>query len=190
MRNLKYLEAFFVTLFLTITFSSCEKNPTEDTLQVVSFNISNVTNLNKKITVPNKTGLPTCSDLKATYAIVTLRGGDIVGTQDFRIDILSSLNDGTETQTIKLASGEYKIDAFLVYADDDSDDTTEELIWATPEACSYYAGIWGIVGVTSTENTSCNVPSLGFSVDPFTKTTINVDVLCWKEYSYEEFGFN
>ena len=197
MRNLKRLATSLVALALLLAFSSCEKQATGDALQEVSFNINNVTDaLIKKTVGPNDNNIPTCKDLPAAYAIVTLSGGDIVGSQDYKLNILSGLNNGTETQVIKLAVGDYMVDGFLVYAADDGDPATDELLWAAPEACSYYAELWGISGVTPT--TSCiqydangdEIPSLGFTVVAFTKAGIDVDVLCWEEYSYDDFGFN
>ena len=167
MRNLKRLATSLVALVLVIAFSSCEKQPTGDALQEVSFNVNNVTNLLKKAVGPTDQEIPTCSEEDPSYVVATIDGND------YHLDILGGLNDGTETQVIKLMAGTYTLEAFKVY------DVNDVMIWATPADGSYYADLWNIQGV-----------SFDFDVTAFTKTKVDVDVLCWEEYAYDDFGFN
>jgi len=167
MRNLNKLATSLVALFFVVAFSSCEKQATKDSLQDVSFNVNNVTNLLKKAVGPNDERIPTCTDADPAYVIATING------EEYQLDILSGLNDGTETQVVKLNAGTYSLDGFMVYDIDDN------LLWAAPTAGSYYANLWGIQGV-----------SFDFEVEKFAKTKIDIDVLCWEEYTYKDFGFN
>ena len=167
MRNLKRLATSLVALFLVIAFSSCEKQPTGDALQEVSFNVNNVTNLLKKATGPNDQMIPDCVDSLPSYVVATING------TEYKLNVLSGLNDGTETQVVKLMAGTYSLDAFKDYAQGGT------MIWATPADGSYYADLWNLQGV-----------AFDFDVTAFTKTKIDIDVLCWEPYFYEEFGFN
>ena len=172
MRNLKRLATSLVALFLVVAFSSCEKQASSDTLQEVSFNVNNVTNSLKKAIGPNDERIPTCVDSLPSYVVATITDADGVST-DYTLDVLNGLNDGTETQVIKLMAGTYSLDGFKVYAQGGT------MIWAAPMNGSYYANLWNLQGV-----------SFDFEVQAFTKTKIDVDVLCWEEYSYKYFGFN
>lgn len=175
MRNLKRLATSLVALVLVIAFSSCEKQATSDT-QDVSFNVKNVTDLlSKKAVGPQDDRIPTCTDADPAYVIATIDG------EDYKLNVLSGLNDGTETQVVKLMAGTYSLDGFMVY------DANDMLIWAAPTAGSYYAELWGLNGVGL--NTETEVQTT-FDVVAFTKSSIDVDVLCWEEYSYKDFGFN
>lgn len=172
MRNLKRLATSLVALVLVIAFSSCEKQPTGDALQEVSFNINNVTNLLKKAVAPDDKEVPTCLDSLPSYVVATIMDSEGM-IADYELNVLGGLNDGTETQVIKLMAGTYSLEAFSVYAQGGT------MIWAAPMTGSYYAELWNLKGV-----------AFDFDVTAFTKTSVDVDVLCWEEYFYEEFGFD
>lgn len=172
MRNFKRLAASLVALVLVIAFSSCEKQPTGDALQEVSFNINNVTDILKKAVGPQDQEIPTCVDSLPSYVVATIMDSEGASTE-YKLNVLGGLNDGTETQVIKLMAGTYSLDRFEVYAQGGS------MIWATPTNGSFYANLWSLKGV-----------SFDFDVTAFTKMSVDVDVLCWEEYFYEEFGFN
>ena len=165
MKTFKRLTTFVVSLLLIVAFSSCEKQ--SDDLQSISFNVQNVTNSLKKATGPKDIDTPVCKDDTPAYVLVEI--DNVV----FRLDILSGLNDGTETQVLKLDVGTYTLQSFKVYSNLDS------LMWATPNKGSYYANLFGINGVDTT-----------FTVEAFKKSKFDIDVLCWQAYSYKDFGFN
>ena len=167
MKNLKRLATSLVALALVIAFTSCEKQSTSDALQEVSFNVNNVTNLLKKSVGPQDEEIPTCVDSLPSYVIARINGND------YRLNVLTGLDDGTETQVIKLMVGTYTLESFKVYAQGGT------MIWATPTDNSYYANLWSLQGV-----------SMDFDVTAFTKNKVNIDVLCWKEHLYKNFGFN
>ena len=171
MKTIKRLATFLVALLLVVEFSSCEKQSND--LQSVSFNIQNVTNSLKKATGPQDDRIPVCIDEEPSYVIAK------IGDNEYKLNVLTGLNDGTETQVLKLDAGTYTLSSFKVYALDNDGDDNDELIWATPESGSYYANLFGIQGV-----------GVDFIVAPFEKSKFNIDVLCWQTYSYKDFGFN
>ena len=174
MRNLKRLATSLVALVLVLAFSSCEKQPATNSQGELSFNIKNVTESLKKGTIDNPYAdtLPTCSDATAAYVMIGLNGDNPV-----RLNILTGLNDGTETQVMKFIidpdSPDQVINSFMVY------DALDNMIWATPNNGSKFQLLWGLDGVDKT-----------FTPVAFTKSVIDIDVICWEEYSYKEFGFN
>ncbi|MCK5788611.1 MAG: hypothetical protein KAH32_06410 [Chlamydiia bacterium] len=175
MKTLKKLAAFVVYLLLVVSFSSCEKQSND--LQSISFNIQNVTNSLKKGT-PKDGKVPVCnSDKDPAYVIVTL------DSKDYRLDILTSLEEGTETKTLKLLAGTYKLNEFKVYADDGTE------LWAAPIVGSYYAELFGIDGVGCETVDNIEVCRT-ITIDAFEKQKEEVKVLCWNDFDYKDFGFN
>jgi hypothetical protein len=82
------------------------------------------------------------------------------------------------TKAIKLAPGTYHITDFELKTDNNTPDPTDDtIIAATPADGSDYAGF-----VTD------GVP-ITFDVTGFTKIQIPVEVLCFQDYQYNEFGF-
>ena len=173
MRNLKRLATSLVALVFVIAFSSCEKQPAADMQGEVSFNINNVTENLKKglVTNPYDTDtLPTCTDATASYVMIGLNGDNPV-----RLEILSGMGNVTQVMkyTINPDFPEQIINSFMVYDDQNN------MIWATPTNGSKYQLLWGLKGVDKP-----------FTPIAFKKSVIDIDVLCWEEYSYTEFGFN
>jgi len=174
MRNLRRLAASIAAVALVVAFSSCEKQPAADAQQDVTFSINNVTNsLKKGIIAPDnpndETVIPNCSEDAPAYVMLGMDGETPI-----KLDVLGGLNDGTETVVMKLDAGvEHTINSFMVHSADGT------LIWAAPMNDSHYAQLWSLDGLEKK-----------FTVEAFKKNTISVDVLCWEEYSYKEFGFN
>jgi hypothetical protein len=164
MKTIKSLATSLVALFLVVAFSSCEKQ--SDDLESISFNIQNVTNTLKKDGGSKDVNIPACKDEAPSYAIARIDG------KDYRLDILNRLNDGTETQVIKLEIGNHTLESFKVFSN-------TGLIWAAPTKDSYYATQFDIVGV-----------DIDFTIEAFKKSKLNVSVLCWQAYSFKDFGFN
>ncbi|MEN8137112.1 MAG: hypothetical protein ABFR62_01630 [Bacteroidota bacterium] len=166
MKNLMHRTILLGTL--TLVLLSCEKQ-SEDTLQEVSFSINNETNnLNKK----NDIVYPECSNEAPAYVIAT------IDDEDYRLEVLQNLDEGTQTQTVKFKTGKYTLQSFKVF------DADHVLIWAAPEKESDYAKLWDIEGLEKT-----------FEVSEFKKIKIPVDVLCftpsyWKEFGFAWFDFN
>lgn len=165
MKTIKRLATFLVALLLVVEFSSCEKQTND--LQSVSFNIQNVTNSLKKAAGPQDDRIPVCKEDIPAYVIAKIDGNE------YKLNVLAGLNDGTETQVLKLDADTYTLQDFKVYSAGD------DLIWAAPISGSYYANLFGIQGV-----------AVDFTVAAFEKSKFNIDVLCWQTYSYKDFGFN
>jgi len=110
--------------------------------------------------------IPDCSGLEPSYVIIN------INDEDYTLQLVT-LNDNTETEVIKLLAGDYVINSFIVYAADDTP------IWASPFMDSYYQTLWSLKGVNE----------LPFTVEEFNKVKIELDVLCYRPFDYEKFGF-
>ncbi|WP_299525349.1 hypothetical protein [uncultured Lutibacter sp.] len=141
-------------------------------LQDVVFDINNfIPDASKNLFVSkdnldNDPLIPDCSDLEPSYVVI-----DISGTE-YTLQLVT-LNDKTETEVVKLPAGPYVINEFIVYAADGT------AIWASPMMGSYYQNLWQLRGVNQLE----------FIVLEFEKLKVELDVLCYRPYDYERFGF-
>ena len=87
--------------------------------------------------------------------------------------MLQNYGDGTETEVLKLDEGAHTITMFEVY------DANGTIIWLSPAEGSYYDNLWSVTGV-----------ELPFRIDKFQKHKVDIDVLCFEPYNYENFGFS
>jgi hypothetical protein len=173
-----------IGLFLSLLIFSCNDDdaslivPEQLTKQDVVFNVNNFL-LNDvsskglfsaKGNVEGEESLPDCSDKDPSYVEVTILGPDAVSTT-YKLNLVT-LNNKTETEVLKLTSGAYTITDFVVT---DADGT---VLWASPKEGSYYEQLWGLTGV-----------DLPFTVPEFDKLKVSIDVLCYRPYDYEKFGF-
>jgi len=119
-----------------------------------------------------KNDVPECSDLNMDYVKFTVNG------ETYK-SLIYYVNDEYLTQVVKLPVGDYTLTSFLVYNDNGTPNNEDDdiLIKASPEPNSQYYDL-----VT-------NKLDLQFTVDPFYKKQITVDVLCFEELFYQEFGF-
>ena len=112
-------------------------------------------------------GVPVCKDESPAYVEVTLDGNV------YTVDILQSYGSDTLTAMLKLPADTYTMSRFDVYA------SNGDLLWASPIQGSYYANLFGLQ----------NIPEMDIVVEPFKKALQEVDVLCWQDYDYENFGY-
>jgi hypothetical protein len=181
MKKLMYLWVALLTLVFTV---SCDKN--DDTVMVdptvelvdVSFDLNNyipaaAKDLDTKADGDEDQKIPICSDLAASYVMA-----DIDGTV-YTLKLVT-LNGGMETEVIKLLPDTYDLNEFVVYNDNGTPgDTSDDIpIYASPIMGSYYQALWSLEGVAKE-----------FRVDAFTKSKVTIDVLCYKPFQYEAFGF-
>jgi hypothetical protein len=119
-----------------------------------------------------KNDVPECSDLNMDYVKFTISG------ETYKT-LIYYVGGEYLTQVVKLPVGDYALTSFLVYNDNGTPDNEDDdiLIKASPEPNSTY---WDLMA---------NPLDLPFSVDPFYKKQITVDVLCFEDLFYEEFGF-
>ncbi len=115
--------------------------------------------------------VPECSD--GTPAKVYIEGTGPDGPFAMTLDVLENFEDGRQTIVVKLPPGDYAIDVFLVLDEDDN------LLYASPAEGSEYDDLFDF------EN---NV-TVKFTLEPFTKMKVVIDVLCWENYSYKKFGY-
>ena len=115
--------------------------------------------------------IPKCVDKEP--ATVHIVGTGPEGSFDMSLDLLLGFEDGKQTVLVKMLPGDYAITLFEVLA---ADGTT---IYASPQEGSYYDNLFGFAD---------NV-EVDFTLEAFTKIKVDVDVLCWRDYAYKEFGY-
>ena len=116
-----------------------------------------------------------CFSEKADWAVITINGVDYT-TDVYYIDGVPY------TKAIKFAPTEgddtYQITSFLLYSDFDNNDPGDDaIIAAAPETESDY-GDFVVQGMP-----------MEFTVGAFVKVEIPIEVLCFENYEYNEFGF-
>lgn len=159
-----------LTMLLAVIFmtTSCNKDADEPTMSQaeVSFSISNLSMTDN----PLKSGgldpeTPECSEEPPAYVVVTING------MDYRLNVLQDLNDGLETEVLKMYTGMYNVTDFKVY------DANDNLIWLSPKGEDGF-GHW-------LEN---NV-EFEFEIVEWKKVKVVVDVLCFIPEEVTEFGY-
>ena len=168
-------------ILLLAFFWSCEEKVVEDPNQPVQ--VAFVLN-NPAINNPGAAALkggtlkaggdesiPVCSD--GTPTSVHLVGTGPERALDETLDLLQNYDDGKQTVLVKMVPGDYTITQFEVL------DENGTVLWASPLENSYYADLFNFT----------NNVEVDFTLEPFTKKKVDIDVLCWKDYAYEEFGY-
>jgi len=119
-----------------------------------------------------KNDVPECSDLNMDYVKFVING------ETYK-SLIYNVEGEYLTQVVKLPAGDYTLTSFLVYNDNGTAENEDDdiLIKASPEPNSQY---WDLM---------TNKLDLPFTVDAFYKKQITVDVLCFEDLFYEEFGF-
>ena len=159
----------FLSLFIITTINGCKKDITTPTEKEVSFNINSVSENGGF-----KSTSVTCVDLPASYVKYKL------GTDDFKSLPVFYVNGTPWTSSIKLNSGTYELNEFLVYNDNNTPNDLNDdiLVSATPHTGSEYA-TFCVNGTLS--------KSFGVSTD--LKNEIKIDVVCFIPENYTNFGF-
>ena len=184
MRGTKYLVASAMIAMATMftMFTSCEKDPVEKAYKgEVEFTVVNPagsadseTNLKQGIYTGLKDGtgpgIPVCSDEEPAYIMYWLTGE----TAGHQVSILQNYGNGELTAMEKLPAGSYTVERFEVY------DSNDNKLWASPLEGSYYDNLFHF---------DHNV-AFTFDVKPFEKSLTEVDVLCWQDYDFDNFGYN
>jgi len=177
----KLFGGFMALMIVGLAFmTGCQKNdvPVDAGLTEVAFVMTNPlkdspstsTSILKGDVVTDD-GIPTCSNTDPL--VVHLIGTGPFGAIDDTIPLLTSYDDGKQSVLIKLAPGDYTITQFDVL------NAAAEVILASPKDGSTYQGLFNFVN---------NVP-LDFTIAAFTKNKVDIDVLCWKDYAFQEFGY-
>jgi len=175
MKLIKRMATALVALTIVFAFSSCEKQVTKDTsdLAEVSFLIDNVTNtMVKKVTGEPRDGALECVDgATATRVMLEILPFGTGDPLSFDLDVLA-LEDGNQTEVVKLPPGTHTISSFVVY-------DGETPIYAAPMEGSEYQMMFDLDGAPK-----------DFETVAFMKNKVTIEVLCYRPYDYEEFGFN
>lgn len=107
---------------------------------------------------------PECSTAMPEYAVVNIDG------ENYTIEFTSLVGDAgipNETEVMQLVEGTYTVNSFEVF------DADGNPIYSAPE-----------VGSPEEANGLIAVP-FTFELNAFEKTKVNVDVVCWHEFSYQ-----
>jgi len=155
-----------------LTFQSCEKTTGKQKTYDVSFDLAGLpkvtsTDLNKRngkedpIEVGvNESGYPECSTEAVAYVIVTIDG------VEYKLG-MTALSP-SQTEVVQLAAGSYTLEGVDVY------DQYDNLIYVAPSTASIEVTEAGLLGVP-----------MKLTFEEWTKTKVNVDVVCWHEYSHK-----
>lgn len=168
----------FLFTAVALIFASCSKDnqktvvqPTPDESTSIEFKIE-PTGFDLK-----SENVPECSDLSMDYVKFVLR--DATGAEVEYKTLIYTVNEEYLTQVLKLDPGTYFVTSFLVFNDNGTpgDESDDIIIRAAPEIGSEY---WDLMEFQL---------DLEFTVDAFFKKQIEIDVLCFEELFFQEFGF-
>ena len=182
-RTTSWLAMAAVMLIAAFAFHACENKVDEQqTKGEVVLTIKNLTSqgpttqLKSGIYTGLKSdegpGIPVCSDGTPSYIMYWLTGES--QEEGHKLPILQNYGGGELTVMEKLEAGVYTIERLEVY------DENGNILWASPTEGSTYDELFDLP----------NNVSITFEVSPFTKTLLDVDVLCWQDYDYINFGYN
>jgi hypothetical protein len=169
----------FLILAAAFTFASCEKKPDAPAVESyqVEFAVGNLTPIINSTKGSNTVTVPECSDLDPDYATITING------TDYNVDLYADNQGNLHTEVVKvmLPDGTVTgtVSGFYLFHDVAPVGVGPEdsLVMAAPLAGSEY------------QQYLENKLDIDFAVEPFKKTTLDVDVLCYNASKYEEFGF-
>ncbi len=171
----KMKKFFYLSLILaTIGFTSCNKDVTSDPTPAeatgelqLTINQEDFGGFKASDTVPD------CSDLAWSYVVYTLDG------QDYTTGLITMASGAINTEPVKLDVGQHSLTSFLVYNDNGTpaDSTDDILVRAAPLPGSRYYDL-----MTNKLNVTVDVQA-------FKKMGYTVDVLCFQDTFYKEFGF-
>lgn len=152
---------------IALLFIACEKDKqeanTKDQQAPVEFKI-------EQSNFDFKTQVPECDD-DAIWSHVVFSIKDADGNTSVYNSTINYIGEEYLTQVIKLDPGTYLLTSFMVY------DTEGNIIRAAPMSSSIY------------HNLMTYQLDLEFIVEPFIKKQVPIDVLCYEELAYDEFGF-
>lgn len=165
-----------------LLLTSCEQDLPKENFnepQEVTFNIGSNGGLLKAA----NTEIPSMADcsIEADYVWMLLNFDDGTNngeTQEFTIPVFF-VNGVLYTQAIKLPPGDYSLEDFILYADNDTpdDDSDDVVVSAAPHAESVYGEL------------VINALDVEFTIEEFTKLEVEVDVYCYQPKDHELFGF-
>lgn len=169
----------FILLIFTaaaIMFTACEKDNKTDVVQPETQNEASIEFNIEQTGFDFKSLVPECSDLDFDY--VKFKMMDSTGLETEYMTGIYLIDGEHLTQVLKLNPGTYHVTSFLVYNDNDTPEEGDDIIVrAAPEIDSEY---WDLMEFKL---------NLEFTVEAFIKKQIEIDVLCFEDLFFEEFGF-
>jgi len=158
---------------ISLFFMSCNKDTIDNNIGQVQFSVVQTPFENFKNGLKEDT-VPQCSDLEWSYAKFEIGGNTYVSP------IIEMPSGDMLTQSLKLDTGDYNLTSFYVFNNNNTpNDTSDDiLVRAAPKPNSKY---WSLM-----EN-KLNIP---IHVNAFKKKSFDVDVLCYQDLYYEQFGFS
>lgn len=174
---IKYLT--YLLLALTFSVISCQKEEIHQSVvkQDVTFGIDLVNNENLKNDSFDYKCPSDEDDNLYEPAVAQIEIKDANNVTDTYYPEVFYLNGKLYTQAIKLESGSYSIIKFLLWNEHPVTGTNPKIIMATPEKGADFAD-YVSEGV-----------DIDLNVNAFTKTEIQIDVLCFVPQYYNSFGF-
>jgi len=167
------MKKIFLLLILAAMLFSCQKEKNEPVAgdQEVTFSATLITD-----NLKNTEELPPCElTITPTHAHIVITGPGGPFTFDPQVFMI-----GTKlyTQAIKLPAGDYQVTTFFLYQDNAPAGygTGDVIVYATPESGPY------VIYLTHTLPYS-------FTVAAFTKIELDIEVLCFMDLLYQNFGF-
>jgi len=160
-----------LTLLIVLAIAGCHKYETgeqETNSQGISFSIapgSNLGNLKSTDTI-------NCFSEQADYAIVQ------IDDSSYKVDVFY-IGDMPFTTTLKLSTGTHTLKEFTMWSDNNTPASLadDELLAAAPHSGSNFSAY--VV-------TPLNIP---FLIEPFAKVEFPIEVVCFEEDNYDDFGF-
>jgi len=165
---------FFLPLLAALILSGCNPEtpgPDPNALQEVIFSSPVLQG-----GAPLKSDPMSCDNPPADYAAIVISDG--VSTETYYPSVFY-VNGVMYTQAIKLAPGSYFVSEFVLMQElgDPNDRDDDEAVNAAPHEGSSYGALLS------------NPLPVYFTVDAFTKIEVEIEILCFEEADFEDFGF-
>jgi len=176
MKNLRFLSIIALMLVGGLYLTSCnkDKDAQNDQQTEVQFAIQQTDFTNFKEYNPDE--VPMCVDLSMDYVVFVIDDG--TNETSYTSPVLNA-NGKLLTQAVKLATGDYTLVSFLVYHDNTPAGAGSEdvIVRAAPDPSGIY---WDLMEYP------LDIP---FTVEAFKKQEILIDVLCYEDLWFQDFGF-
>lgn len=165
---------FYLFLILGLAVVSCNKPDIAPSEQEVTFKASELSPGFKASTAD------VCDNDAASYALIKIKDLSDDSESTKTLDVFY-LGGDIYTNSLKLTPGDYQVTEFMLYDDGDDNiagNTDDQLVYATPFDDSQ-------LGLLTQQSMPAD-----FTVGAFLKNEVTLDIFCFDETSFEEFGFS
>lgn len=163
---------FYLFLFIGLAVTSCNKPESTPLEQEVTFKAS-------ELSTGFKAG-DICENDAASYVVIKIKDLSDNSISTVTVDVFY-LADEIYTNSLKLTPGDYQVTEFMLYDDGDDNiagNTDDQLVYATPFDDSQ-------LGLLTQQTLPAD-----FTVGAFLKNEVTLDIFCFDETIYEDFGFS